>query len=438
MFLYFNKEPIFIAIKRNRLDVVKIISSQKSFNFKATNDNIHPLYYAVIKDKIEIVKFMLSDNRFLTYQFYKHKNLFEYAIWLHFFDLAEILIQNPKVKLLSEKPKGKNKFSYERNKFFYNRDEYEMNLFHFLYEKSKNENADKKKKEIIHSLLRDNSYTQINQLNKYIQLPLATLFDQKNMYSSFKSGQTDEISYLNLIYYFIKNSNLNDERKKREIMKNKALFTCIASRYLNETEFIQFLDDFEVANINQTESKTEVTPLLSSIMNIKYDTLKIILTRYKDDVDYEYICKLQKITSLHLICCKTSSELQEGDKMFLNMNDLDYIINVQDKKYLYAPLHLAVLNCNYEAVSILVKNKDTDVNIQDKEKNTPLHLALLHERPYFSFILKESNFIKTLKCLLNEPIKKINTKLKNNSVFIRIFRYIQKFSFFKNQFIDKL
>ncbi|KAK8896077.1 hypothetical protein M9Y10_013967 [Tritrichomonas musculus] len=211
----------------------------------------------------------------------------------------------------------------------------------------------------------------------------------------------DDDAYIsNCVHFFLQNSNDTkiESIKNELVQKNSSLFACFAAYCLNETDFVTFYEKFKL-DINSIEKPGKVTPLISSLMNTKYDTLNVILTKYKDKVNVN--CKTAKgITPLHIICNRgRNEEIKESEKLLMTFNGL--LKNEKESAKGYTPLHLAILNKNFDAIRLLLNDKDVDVNAQDSSRNTPLHYIVRSDSCYEMLTLfhdyagKELDIMKT-------------------------------------------
>lgn len=159
----------------------------------------------------------------------------------------------------------------------------------------------------------------------------------------------------------------------------------------------------------------KIVLLNASISNEIFDTLNIILTKYKNEFDFNMKKDANKFSPIHILCSKNRESLTLGEKVFLSLKTID--INEHEEIYLNTPLHLAVLTINTEIVRILLKNPKIDVNSKNKAGYTPLHVAFEH-------LFMENNFQKRfeiLKILLEDA--NIDIMAKNNDVFLDNFYF---------------
>ena len=102
---------------------------------------------------------------------------------------------------------------------------------------------------------------------------------------------------------------------------------------------------------------------------------------------------------------------QEKDKLIILFNSKDYNlnINVQDIDG-DTPLHIAVFMANYDIIKILL-DYNANVDITDKWGQTPLH------RLYFC--LKSNNILKILQLLINHNCN-FNKQDKNGNTILHL------------------
>ena len=93
-------------------------------------------------------------------------------------------------------------------------------------------------------------------------------------------------------------------------------------------------------------------------------------------------------------------------------------INIQDKDG-DTPLHIAVFLCNYEIIKILLDN-DANINIKDKYGQTPIH------RLYFG--IKDDNINKIIKLLEQKNINFSTVDNLGNTVLHITLKQIIKFN----------
>lgn len=366
---YFNEFPIFIAIYKNKLDFVKIIIDQKGFDPFELYQNVTPLEFAVLNHKIEIVKFLFTQKRFIKKSSQKAQ-LFEYALLKNSYEVADFLIQQPSCAKISKFSSSALQIpSIMKKPSFYS-----SHFFNFKYE----DDSD------------DGEITD----------------DDDDAYIS------------SCVHFFLQNSNDTkiESIKNELVQKNSSLFACFASYCLNETDFVTFYEKFKLA-INSIEKPGKVTPLISSLMNTKYDTLNVILTKYKDKVNVN--CKTAKgITPLHIICNRgRNEEIKESEKLLMTFNGL--LKNEKESVKGYTPLHLAILNKNLDAIRLLLNDKDVDVNAQDSSRNTPLHYIVRSDSCYEMLTLFHDYAGKEL------DIMKTNINVLNNFFFLKRKRIIK-------------
>lgn len=351
--------------------------NQENFNKNSKYNDTNPLYFAAAYDRIEIFKYLLEQKIFSINSKVDDVLLFEYVIEKRKYEIAEILIRQPKIITIGSCSYGSIKI-----------EEFKLvrKSVHFRY-------------------LSSDSYTM-----EYDVFAL-------NLLSFFLMDPIDK-----------ENADQINERKKQVVSANTGMFGCLAAKYLKASDFVQFLDNYEI-DINSIERKfvfffnffNKITPIFSCIYNIGSDIMKVILTKYKDVVDINH--KMQKgITALHVLC-KIKSNLREGDKMFLSMKNLK--INEKETNCKLAPLHVAILCNHLETVAELLDNPSIDVNIQDNLKNTPLHYAFQF-KTYISpsESVQLDDHIEILKLLLHSSKRKANVMLKNSEFRLPIQLFI--------------
>lgn len=156
-------------------------------------------------------------------------------------------------------------------------------------------------------------------------------------------------------------------------------------------------------------------------MNESYDTLKVLLTKYKDTIDVNRSTSIN-FTPLHLFCGVKNivfrNEIKKRPclkelKVFLSNKNLNP--NEQESTHLKSPLHLAVINSKDDFVSALLDLPSIDVNIQDDKKETPLHIACLR----YNFFSNNTVKCDILRLLLNS--KDIDINIKDSKVFCFFF-----------------
>lgn len=299
--------PLFIAIYKNRIDFVEIIMNQEEFNPNWKYQNTSPLYFAVLYNRIDVVKYFLDKKLFRVNSKINDILLFEYSIQKRYFEIAEILYQQPSIKVIGD--------------------------FTLSFIKK--------------------------PCNKYLS---------KGPEIECKEEQ-DCFYPMNLIQFYLKESNI-EELKFQFVDKNKSLLACLAASYSNENDFIQFYNKFKI-DINIYDKKHQITPLISSILNDRYDSLNVILTNYKDEIDVNFKTA-KKLTALHVLCCKSSIK-KEGEKKLFSFENIQF--NEHESTHSFAPIHLAVLNNNVDALKLMLNNQKVDVNITCDMEKTPISLV---------------------------------------------------------------
>ncbi|KAK8838645.1 hypothetical protein M9Y10_032681 [Tritrichomonas musculus] len=304
---YKDVDPLFIAIYRDQIEIVKLLVNSKKYSQNIKCDNQSPLFFAFAQEKIDIFEFFLKDDRFNTSQTVDGTTLFEDSLSKNKTDSAEYLLKNSDIEKIGD---------------------FTPKCFEFL----------------------------INNINNFFD----NIYNNRKLFYSF-NDVCKEMNYLsNFIEIFVKVTNdENIENNKKTIIKeNKELFACLAAKFLKEEEFSQFIDRYSI-NINTKYS--EITPLFCSIFNDN-DTLKVILTKYIDKIDINY-CTSSNLTALHLICYRPEIYEKEGCKLFIKNKDLK--INVQGKTYWYTPLHIALISNNIDIAMLLLNDPKIDVNIHE-------------------------------------------------------------------------
>lgn len=138
-------------------------------------------------------------------------------------------------------------------------------------------------------------------------------------------------------------------------------------------------------------------------MNVKYDVLFVILSKYKDAIDLN--CKNSKgMTSLHILCLQDSLTM-EGQRILINSPYLK--INEKEKINGYTPLHLAVVKGNIEVVKFLFQIPFLNLHALDNDDNTPFHL-----------IFKSKKCYHMLKLFLLHSSSEFDLMKRNKKVFI--------------------
>lgn len=152
-------------------------------------------------------------------------------------------------------------------------------------------------------------------------------------------------------------------------------------------------------------SFNKFTPLFTCILNNNSDIMNVLLTKYRDKININQH-NIKKACPVHMLC-KTYRELRESEKNLLRMDDLQ--VNEHEKDNLYTPLHLAVLYHKISIAKLLLDHPQIDVNIQDKDKNTPLHYASSFEISKYN----HKDCYNILELLLSYTTKKVNIMIKN-------------------------
>lgn len=175
--------PIFTAIEKDNIDLVKLILYQECFDPNESCFNKSPLYYAVYLNKLDIAKFLISTKKFSVNSTNDNILLFEYTISKNEMNLAEILLQQDEIKIIGD---------------------YSVSL---------------------------------------IDLPYNSLINRKVDFFLGGSPQLKMKYAFNLVNFFIKNSN---ESKNQFVINNISFFACLIARYLDENDFIQFFEKYKV------------------------------------------------------------------------------------------------------------------------------------------------------------------------------------------------
>lgn len=156
------------------------------------------------------------------------------------------------------------------------------------------------------------------------------------------------------------------------------------------------------ADINIKDFRNR-SPLKYSIGEGKFDILKMILSKYEDEVDFDevddlgynlsfvhpigaflntfiLICECQKMDlnrpnkeGYYLIHSIVISNLSDFLRAFLNQERADTNVRSPDGS---TALHIAAKNGLVEIIGYLIENKKTDVNLKDNTGFTPLHIAI--------------------------------------------------------------
>lgn len=158
------------------------------------------------------------------------------------------------------------------------------------------------------------------------------------------------------------------------------------------------------ANVNVRDFRNK-SALNYCVADGKYDLVRMILTKYKDVLDYDevdkegenlpfiasftgfintftIICNCERIDlnrprydGYYLIHLLVSSNKIEFVRIFLNQERADPNVKLSDGT---TALHIAAKKGFAEIVKLFVNNQKTDVNIKDSYGMTPLLLALKH------------------------------------------------------------
>lgn len=316
--------------------------------------NLTLLQFAVTNDRYEIVKFLLTQKKVMK-TIDEKSCLFEFAISNNNIEMAEFLLQ----------------------------------------------------------------YMQSKSIGQYsiLYLPVPHVQIKWGQFKLTIDDANDNQNFQNYIsnftqFFLRKSENENIEKIKLQLGKKyTALFACFAAYILDEKEFIEFFEKYEL-NINAVEKNTKLTPLISSMFNRNYDILKVILSKYKDTIDVH--CKTnQDIVPIHILCFRSQLS-REGEKMLLTFKNLDKNAKIDS----YSPLHLAVLNDNLELVSFLLNDKDVNINAENSIYQTPFHL-----------IFRSYKCLDMLKLFYNFSSQSFNLMKRDRKVFIYyfpIFLYFRK------------
>ena len=156
-----------------------------------------------------------------------------------------------------------------------------------------------------------------------------------------------------------------------------------------------------------------ITLLLSSIYN-DHDTLKVILTKYKDEVDINYISP-DKIYALQLIC-SIREDLKEGSEMLLENKNLKY-----SAENCISPIYIALYCKNYKLVLRFIKEPQLDINAPiDKEQSlfTTLFKQKLNKSHYGGIDINK--FVLFVNKAIDELMRRSDLKIFGNYEYSHI------------------
>ncbi|KAK8883169.1 hypothetical protein M9Y10_045817 [Tritrichomonas musculus] len=153
---------------------------------------------------------------------------------------------------------------------------------------------------------------------------------------------------------------------------------------------------FQNQFLNQIIFLNNITPLFSSILNDKYDTLKVLLTKYQDKIDINYSTS-SGFTPIHLLCAQTDAHSNETIDLFLQ-SQINKIDKLDFKNCTCSPLHYAILSNNVKMVYKLINNPDLEVCCFDGFEHTILEDAI--NQKLFS-ICDQLFLLKNDKCKLS-------------------------------------
>jgi ankyrin repeat protein len=129
--------------------------------------------------------------------------------------------------------------------------------------------------------------------------------------------------------------------------------------------------------------------------------------------------------NVFLLCVNSKTFIESVKKMIEQIEELN--INVQNK-YGVSALYIAVHEKNMELLEILLKNKDTNIDIQDINGDTPLTIALVDAKYDEDIIIKlldagadlnkTDNFGYKLYEFISESMEKVNKYIKEHNINI--------------------
>lgn len=355
-FFVFNEiTPLFVSMLNNKTDILKVLLTRfkDTININYSTSKYITALHLLFSDpdvfkkeqfsnskEVEISegKIMFLNLEDLNFDLKKSQNLyspFQIAIFCNNFKLASLLI---------EKSSGNLDLSCK----LHDLKNYSQSIFDYLISRNQSNLAIQ---------LLDHGYKMEFSKTDYFII-------MERSYNS--SGFNNSLFYE---FFF----SQKHEIIEKMINENKTYFTCFIARYRNENDLSNFLDNYPDININDVEPNTKMTPLFSSALNSDFDNLKFLLNKFNDVIDVNYAGQ-NNITVTHIICRTQNLNLKniEGIKMLFKIKNLNP--NIQENDNLKAPLHYAVFN-SQNILSLLLECPNINVNIKDKEGNTPLHVA---------------------------------------------------------------
>ena len=177
--------------------------NQENFNKNSKYYDTNPLYFAAAYNRIEIFKYLLEQEIFSINSKVDDVLLFEYVIEKRKYEIAEILIRQPKIIIIGS----------------------------CSYKSIRIEDFKLVRKSDHFRCMTSDSYT--------ISIDVFAL----NLLSFFLMDPIDK-----------ENADHINERKKQVVSANTGMFGCLAAKYLKASDFVQFLDRYEI-DINSIERK---------------------------------------------------------------------------------------------------------------------------------------------------------------------------------------
>lgn len=199
---------------------------------------------------------------------------------------------------------------------------------------------------------------------------------------------------------------------------NNFIDTTFDDYYLNpyKFDFIYKFNNYNENNFRFKSSNTNTTittsslPTISTIdlndnenLNLIIKTLTSIIMSDTKLNDYTN----NNIDKLIIFKYVANNQIDELKKFFLNNNNGTYDINIQDNDGDTA-LHIAIFLSNFEACEILIKN-DANLFVKDKWGQVPLHRIC--------FALENKNIIKIIELIDMCQKNLINNKFDKNNIF---------------------
>ncbi len=372
-----NDSLIFDIVLNNDLELLKkLVPYGVNFNIK-NNKSLTPLLYSIEHDMTEMTKFLIDNNADIDLSDNQNNTALHYAAYYGNFEIVNLLIEKgANIDAVNTDNSTPLYFATSANK---------INIAKLLVEKGAKlipagkyhytplhlalANKNSKIAEIL--IKNTNDIESLERGDKYNYTPLhmavingnadiIELLLNKGITIDEESKYDDQF-ILEQLGYFI---NFHEQKK---LCKKTPLHYAIEK---NDINICKLLID-KMKYFNAKEAKNGFTPLLCAIDNERTEIVKLLLDKVGDRGEVINALDKEGYSPLHLAIGYGYNEIA---KMLIEKNADIRTVNNEGVNI----FNTAAQCNNIPMVEFLLEKKFFDVNMQDKNGNTPLHYTV-HE-----------------------------------------------------------